>query len=257
MRKVGMRSSPMPPDYPISDRLALTDVPELTDLLLASGKVRLRIASRSMVPTLRPGDEIVVEPVPTEALLTGDLILFRHQGQLICHRLVEISGHPPTCLTRGEATHSCGERIGRDQVLGKVVSIRKRALWVGWKETAKRVLTPPLLRWVPRLQRLRAYRLFVRPLVAPALSYHLGLAQGTRWYEWQELGKENGFPVLPPSARPHLLIAKRGKDVVGSGVLIFKNSGWQCEDLSVRLRYRGLGVESDLGCLSRLLVKAQ
>ena len=237
------------------DTLALTDLPELSDLLLISGKVRLRIASGSMAPTLQPGDEIVVRPVPLEQIWVGDLILFTHQGQLVCHRLVEMSAG--AMLTRGDAASSAGERIARDQVLGKVVRIRKRTVWVGLKASLQRVLVPLLLRWLPRLQRVRAYRLLLRPFVAPFLSYHLGLAQGARWYEWQELPKDNGFPLLPRSVRPHLLLAKRGKDVVGWSVLILRNSEWQCEDLHVRLRYRGLGVGSDLARLSRFLVRAQ
>ena len=237
------------------DTLALTDLPELSDLLLISGKVRLRIASGSMAPTLQPRDEIVVRPVPLEQIRVGDLILFTHQGQLICHRLVEMSAG--ALLTRGDTASSAGQRIGRDQVLGKVVKIRKRTVWVGLRETLRRALLPSLLRWLPRLQRVRAYRSLMRPIVTPALSYHLGLATGSRWYEWQELPKDNRFPVLPHSGRPHLLLAKRGQNVVGGGRLIFKHSEWEYEDLYVRLRSRGLGLESDLRRLSRLLVKGQ
>lgn len=242
---------PEHPGAPAS--LALVDLPEVSDLLLLHQRVRLRIASRSMAPTLRPGDEIVVEPVSIEALLTGDLILFEHTGQLICHRLVEVSGHPCTLLARGDAATGPAQRIGRDQVLGKVVSIRKRTPWVALCEALRSALLPSLLRWLPRLQQLRLYRVLIRPIVTPFLSYHLGLAHGARWYEWQELRKDNGFPALPPSARPHVLMLKLGKDVVGSSVLIFKNSGWQCEDVYLRMRYRGLGLESDFHRLAQRL----
>ncbi len=247
-REFGPRGEAMP-----SDTVGVGDLLELSDLLLKWGKVRLRIASRSMVPTLRPGDEIGVDPVSVEALRTGDVILFELKGQLICHRLVEMPECPSALLTRGDAASSGGLWIGRDQVLGKVVSLRRRSLWVGIRETLHSALAPSLYRWLPDLQRLTPYRVLMRTILAPFLSYHLGVAQATRWYDWQELRKDSGLPVLPRSPRSHLLIAKRGKGVVGCAFLVCDPSGWQCENVSVRLRYRGLGIESALARWAHLL----
>ena len=235
--------------------VAFTDLPELRDLLLASGKLRVHTVGRSMIPTLRSGDEIIVEPVPIEALRPGDLILFQGGRELVCHRLVEVSGG--ALLTRGDAGLSAGERIAPHQVLGKVVEIRQRTLWVGVKFTLQSALLPLLLHCLRRLQRLEAYRSLLRPLVAPGLSYHLRLAQGALRYDWLELPKDDGLPVLPRSARPHLLVARRGETDVGWSVLVFRDSAWRCETLYVRLRYRGLGLESDLGRLTRLVLRAR
>lgn len=257
MRKGGMRFSPMPRDHPLSDRLTLTDVPELSDLLLRAGKVRLRIASRSMAPTLQPGDEIAVEPVSIDALRGGDLVLFEHQGALICHRLVEVSGTPPTLLTRGDAQGCGGERIDQHQVVGKVVAVQRRTLWVGLKDTLQRTLLPFLLRWLPHLQGLRAYRLLLRPFIVPFLTYQLGLAQGSRWYQWQELRTANGLPTLPPSSRHHLLVAKLRRNMAGRAYLTRTDAGWQCTQVDVRIRYRGLGIESDLTRVAHLLCKTK
>jgi len=144
------------------DTVTLATLPDLSDLLLTSGKVRLRIASRSMVPTLRPGDEIVVASVTAELPQPGDLVLFEQRGQLICHRVVTVSGH--AILTRGDATSSPGEWIHRRHVIGKVVGIKKRAAWVGLSGTVRRLVVPVLLRWVPRLQRYH-FRPHSRPRV--------------------------------------------------------------------------------------------
>ncbi len=247
-REFGPRGEAMP-----SDTVGVGDLLELSDLLLKWGKVRLRIASRSMVPTLRPGDEIVVEPVSVEALRTGDVILFELKGQLICHRLVEMPECPSALLTRGDAASSGGLWIGRDQVLGKVVNIRRRTVWVGLKETLQSALVPLLLRRLPLLQRVKVYRVLMRPIIAPFLSYHLGVAQGTRWHTWQRLDVNVGLPTLEPAPRPYLLLVKRGTDVVGGAFLVFKDSTWQCENVSVRMRYRGLGIESALARWAHLL----
>lgn len=237
-----------------SDTVAFIDLPELSDLLLKLGKVDLRIASGSMVPTLWPGDEIAVEPLPREALRTGDLILFKQHGQLICHRLVEVS--TGLLLTRGDATTGTGERISLTQVLGKVVGIRKRTVWVGLKARLQRTVVPPLLRWLPSLQESKAYGVLLRPLAASFLSYHLGVAQGSRWYQWRRLDVTASLPTLEPEARPHLLVAKRGTSVAGWAFLAFKHPTWQCENVSVRIRYHGLGIESALARWAHLLFNA-
>lgn len=240
-----------------SDSLTLADLLGVSDLLLTSGHVRLRIASLSMAPTLQPGDEIAVQPVSSEDIRVGDLVLYAHRGQLICHRLVEVSGQPARWLTRGDAAGCAGERISPDRVLGKVVSIRKRPRWLGVKEALRPAFVPALLRWLPRLHQLRAYGVLMRPLVVPFLSYHLGLAEGSRWYRWQAIPSDAPVPALPPSERPHLLLAKRGTRVVGGVFLARRNAGWQCEDVYVRIRYRGLRLETDLARTAHRLVTAQ
>lgn len=236
------------------DALGLTDLPELSDLLLRSERVRLRIAGSSMAPTLRPGDEVGVEPVPTDEFRVGDLVLFEQRGQLICHRLVEKSA---AWLTRGDAGDGPGERIRPEQVHGKVVSIRKRPPWRGVRESLRGVFLPAYLRWIPRVQGLALYRVLMRPVVTPFLSYHLGIAEGSRWYRWQELGRDTGVPALPPSARPHLVLVKRRTREAGWAFLIWKNPDWQWADAYVRIRYRGLGVEQDLARMVRRLVDGQ
>ena len=137
------------------------------------------------------------------------------------------------------------------------MSIRKRTRWLGLKETLQRAFVPALLRWLPPLQQLRAYGVLVRPLVAPFVSYHLGFAEGKRWYRWQALRRKNGVTALPSSARPHRLLAKWGTRVVGWAFLVWRNGDWQCEDVYVRVRYRGLRLERDLAWTAHCLVTAQ
>ena len=239
----------------LSDRVSFEDVPELSDLLLKLGKVRLHIASGSMAPALKPGDEIAVEPVSTEALEPGDLLLFRQNGRLICHRLVEIS--PGLLRTRGDATGGLGEHIASDQVLGKVVNLRRRTPWVGLKIDVKRALAPPLIRGLACLQKLKPYRWLMQPLAAPLLSYHLGVSQGAYRHKWQRVDSPAELPRLEPATRAHVLMVRCGASVAGWASLVFHNSAWQCENITVRIRYRGLGIESGLAHWAHLLFNAQ
>jgi len=159
--------------------------------------------------------------------------------------------------TRAETAGAMDQRIAPDQVLGRVVRIRKRGLREAASIILRGALNPQLHRWARRLQGLAAYRALVRPLVVPGLSYHLGLARGALRYEWLDLGTAGRAPILPRTSRPHVLVAKRRRMAAGWSVLAFRDSAWRCESLYVRLRYRGLGVESELHRLSRLLLEAR
>jgi hypothetical protein len=158
---------------------------------------------------------------------------------------------------RAETASAPGEPIAAHRVLGRVTEIRKRGARVGATVFVRETLGPRLLRGLQRLQELAAYRTLVRPLVARGLSYHLGLARGAVRYEWVALAGRSGVPALPSAARPHLLVGTRRRTTVGWSVLAFRDSAWRCEELYVRLRYRGLGVESELGRLTRLLLEAR
>jgi len=57
------------------------------------------------------------------ATTIGDLILFEHKGQLMCHPVV---GHPRTVLAQGDVTSSSGQQIGRDQPFEKVVASNEK-----------------------------------------------------------------------------------------------------------------------------------
>lgn len=43
----------------------------------------------SMWPFLKQGERVIVKKVPLEELKIGDIILYRENGQLVCHRLVK------------------------------------------------------------------------------------------------------------------------------------------------------------------------
>ena len=90
-----------------------------------------------MYPTILNGDEITVEPIKTEAIRVGDIILYRDEENLIAHRVVKIQIKNDTyndsqssvlstqsCfILRGDARPSCDDPVTAEQVLGKVVLI--------------------------------------------------------------------------------------------------------------------------------------
>ena len=65
--------------------------PDITAELLEGGhSIRFRAPGRSMLPTIKEGEAITVEPVELSAVRTGDIILYRNGNSVIAHRVVQI-----------------------------------------------------------------------------------------------------------------------------------------------------------------------
>jgi hypothetical protein len=115
-----------------------------------------------MLPTIKEGEAITVEPVELSAVRTGDIILYRNGNSVIAHRVVQIKQettadkssfkarragprakrslrpegpivitHPSSLiphhsfLLRGDASFNCDYPVKPEQILGKVVSVER------------------------------------------------------------------------------------------------------------------------------------
>ena len=234
-----------------ADRLGLADLLEFSDLLLASDLFSFRVASWSMYPTLRKGDQLTIEHVTPTQLRIGDLILFHRQGQLICHRLVALDQTRPIprLITKGDAATQSDEPLGPDQVLGKVVAIKTTGRLSGTlrfafhheKEYLKRRIAAGLL----ALQRSQAYRRLMRALLSRGFRFSVGLPEGSRWYRYQAIVGNQCLEVHAGHQRFRLIANLAGNCVAGLSVQ-GKPDGFWVETLHVRLPYRGLGLGSHL-----------
>jgi len=102
---------------------------QLSGELLSLGLgVRFRAPGTSMHPTIRHGDVITVEPIAPAKLKKGDIILYRFESGFIAHRIVNIEerdGGRLTFILRGDASTSCDAPVKPEQVLGKVVCLKR------------------------------------------------------------------------------------------------------------------------------------
>ena len=106
--------------------------PRFSDLcvaLLRGGTpVRFAATGSSMSPAIRDGDWITVEPVPAEAVATGDVVLYSGARGLIAHRVLEACrAEGLAFLARGDARGSAGEWVSAAQLLGRVASVERPA----------------------------------------------------------------------------------------------------------------------------------
>lgn len=88
-----------------------------------SSPMRLRVRGRSMLPTLRPGDEVVVQPVMAEALEPGDWVVVRSERDAFLHRY--LGSRNGRILTKGDGHRALDPSWPPDAVLGRVVEAQR------------------------------------------------------------------------------------------------------------------------------------
>jgi len=89
--------------------------------------VKFKAHGGSMMPFIKPGDLVSVEPVLNEKLNVGDIVIF-HSGELsIIHRMLfqYSRGGSTWLLTKGDSVDSPDAPVHSSRVLGKVVSIER------------------------------------------------------------------------------------------------------------------------------------
>jgi signal peptidase I len=139
-----------------------------------------RVVSCSMVPTIRKGDRLRLER--GDALQAGDIVVFRHDGLFVCHRIERVESG--WLVVRGDATDGPPERVGVRDVVGRVTAILRDGvrleLQIGVTPRERSRYAPRLARSVNGLQEQtrRGLRTVVRsllglPYVRVALSYLL------------------------------------------------------------------------------------
>ncbi|MCP4364534.1 MAG: hypothetical protein GY800_04475 [Planctomycetes bacterium] len=98
------------------------------EVLSLGHSLYLSVRGDSMWPVVRDGDQVLVEFVDEHGLRKGDIICFSTFNALIVHRLIGTltpENGQITLLTGGDANWCSYEMIGLDQVMGKVVAIKK------------------------------------------------------------------------------------------------------------------------------------
>jgi signal peptidase I len=99
--------------------------------LLADGyAIRFRVRGLSMLPLIADGEAIIVEPILTQSIRRGDILLYSSvRGGVIAHRVVRVEraglGRPVRLTLRGDASISADEPIAATEVLGRVRAVER------------------------------------------------------------------------------------------------------------------------------------
>jgi len=91
------------------------------ELVRSAGELRLRVTGSSMLPAIRPGDELLIRRCAIVTAGVGEVILFARDGRLFVHRVIAQSGE--TLLVRGDAVTAPDPSVSASEFLGKVVQV--------------------------------------------------------------------------------------------------------------------------------------
>lgn len=96
------------------------------------GTLRLRVNGLSMLPSIWPGDLLLIQRQQMTQVSEGDVVLFARRGRLFAHRVVHIHGErqPAFLITRGDALPGPDAPVTLDEFLGKVCFVLRGGAWV-------------------------------------------------------------------------------------------------------------------------------
>jgi hypothetical protein len=98
------------------------------DVLRATGSLRLAAFGHSMLPTLWPGDLLIVEAQSFDQIQAGDVVLFAREGRFFIHRVLRKLkiGAEARLVTRGDAMPEADAPVAAEELLGKIVGMQGR-----------------------------------------------------------------------------------------------------------------------------------
>lgn len=88
--------------------------------LRLSGTLRIKVTGWSMLPTIWPGDTIVVNTADHSQIAAGDIALFRRKNDFFVHRVLGVNSSPMEVLSRGDCMPQADPPFASGELLGKV-----------------------------------------------------------------------------------------------------------------------------------------
>jgi signal peptidase I len=107
----------------------------------AGGQHLIPISGRSMLPAIHDGDHALVSH-GCAGVRPGDVIVFRHKGTLIAHRVLRIEGGDdgPTFVTKGDNAPQLDPPLRADEIVGRVLAIERGGRHTSLDTTTWRIL---------------------------------------------------------------------------------------------------------------------
>jgi signal peptidase I len=116
-----------------------------------------------MLPALRTGDVVVIDPVMPDELRRGRVVAARVHGRLLIHRIrkVDRNGSEITVFLRGDNRLEADPPVSAAEVVGKIDRLERdgRQLCLPIRPL---ILTSTLRRWVRRSRQQLAMRRWFR-----------------------------------------------------------------------------------------------
>ena len=119
------------------DPLAATKHALTAEMLRFHRQCRLQVSGTSMLPTLWPGETVLIEQCPIDKLCIGDIVMYERNGLFILHRLTGLPGTVsqifspnPVLIARGDFVPHEDLPIQANSVLGVLAGVQRGSRWV-------------------------------------------------------------------------------------------------------------------------------
>lgn len=152
----GLRTSARSLDTATIKRLpcTLTAFEGLSAEVLRRGKsLRFTAHGSSMIPLVRDGDILLIDPVDPYCLHAGDVVLCQLEpGRVVVHRVVSVKSTRDglDILIQGDHSSKLDGKINQNQVYGKLISIERDGDRIAMETLAMRIVSrvaASRLRW--------------------------------------------------------------------------------------------------------------
>ncbi|MGA9545370.1 MAG: hypothetical protein WBQ85_17480 [Candidatus Sulfotelmatobacter sp.] len=92
------------------------------EVLRSFGSLRFRATGWSMLPSVWPGDTLVIERITPDQVRVGDVVLVGRDGRLCAHRVVSVAEgcQSPHWITQGDANSAPDLPVSEGEFLGRV-----------------------------------------------------------------------------------------------------------------------------------------
>src|SRR5205823_1445290 len=92
------------------------------DVLHQFGSARICVQGSSMLPSIRPGDQIELHSTPLSEIKQGDIVAHRRDDRLFVHRVIgkDAAGQ---LLTRGDTLPQADASVSESELLGSVTGV--------------------------------------------------------------------------------------------------------------------------------------
>lgn len=104
----------------------------LVQALTEHGSCRFLVSGSSMLPTLWPGDLVLIQRRPLQQLVVGDVVLHQSDGRFFLHRLESCQTHDDRVyfVTRGDAMPQRDPPFSSAHLLGVLAGVQRDGDWL-------------------------------------------------------------------------------------------------------------------------------
>lgn len=93
------------------------------EVLRSCGRLRLKVTGWSMLPTIWPGEMLMIQHTESDAVSEGDIVLCARERKFSAHRVIGKSSKDSSIVTQGDAMAQIDPPVSQHDLLGKVAFI--------------------------------------------------------------------------------------------------------------------------------------